>query len=91
MQNRVSDVAPGSVAANGDDRGRSGVEGTPREDRLVARSRRSLKPRIADADRGEGAPDCPFDACTASTARGRVQYDANEFRNETLLKVRLSR
>jgi hypothetical protein len=81
MHDRVGNIAPGSVAANSDDRRCTVVERASSEEGFVSRSSRSVKRRIGDTDVREGASDDRFDARATSASRGRIQNDANALGN----------
>lgn len=81
MHDRIGNLAPGSVAADGDDRRCTVVERAARERGFVSRARRPIKCRVADADVREGASDAGFGACAAPAPRGRIQDDANALGN----------
>ena len=81
MHDRVGNVAPGSVAANGDDRRCALLERVTRQQGFITRSPRLSKGRIGDTDVGEGASDSGFDARAPSPTRGRIQNDANALGN----------
>jgi hypothetical protein len=81
MHDRVGNIAPGSVAANGDDRRCTVVERASSEKGFVSRSSRSVKRGIGDANGRERPSDSGFDARAPSTTRGRIQNDANALGN----------
>jgi len=81
MHDRIGDLAPGSVAADGDDGGRTVVERPPRERCLVSGARRSTKRCVADTDVRECASNGGFGARAAPASRGWIQNDANALGN----------
>jgi len=81
MHDRIGDLAPGSVAADGDDGGRTVVERPTRKRCLVSGARRSTKRCVADTDVRECASNGGFGARAAPASRGWIQNDANALGN----------